>query len=70
MKKSELAAKLIVPPGELENALVNDFNRKVLEDLAEADFSGDVDDTAVEEAETLLRNFLNETWAEKPQAHK
>ncbi len=70
MKKSELAAKLIVPPGELENALVNDFNRKVLEDLAEADFTGDVDNAAVEGAENLLRNFLNEVWAEKPQAHK
>ena len=70
MKKSELAKRITVPPEELEKALVNSFNRNVLNELAEAEFTGDVDDEAVEKAEVLLRSYLNETWAEKPEAHK
>ena len=70
MKKTELAKRLIVTGEELERAHVNDFNRKVLTELAKAEFTGDVDDNAVKKAESLLRSFLNETWAEAPHAHK
>ncbi len=70
MKKSELAKELMVPEEELAEAYVNSFNRKVLTDLADAEFSGDVADKDVETAKNLLIDFLKEMWPEKPQAHK
>ena len=70
MKKSELSKMLMVLEEELAKAYVNDFNRKVLTDLADAKFEGEVDDKDVETAKNLLINFLKEMWPEKPQAHK
>ena len=70
MKKTDLAQKILADVGSLTNTPVNDFNKKVLSDLANAEFTGDVDDKAVETAEKLLTAFLDETWADQPQAHK
>ena len=69
-KKTDLAQKILADVGSLTNTPVNDFNKKVLSDLANAEFTGDVDDKAVETAEKLLTAFLDETWADQPQAHK
>ena len=70
MKKTDLAQKILAGVGSLTNTPVNDFNKKVLSDLANAEFTGDVDDKAVETAEKLLTAFLDDTWADQPQAHK
>lgn len=70
MKKTELANRLMVPIEELEKAHVSDFNKKVLTDLANMEFTGEINDEDVTEAEELLRSFLHETWPEEPQAHK
>lgn len=70
MKKSDLANKILVSVGDLANAPVNDFNKKVLSELANTGFTGDVEDKALETAEKMLTSFLDETWPEKPQAHK
>ena len=69
-KKTDLAQKILADVGSLTNTPVNDFNKKVLSDLANAEFTGDVDDKAVETAEKLLTAFLDDTWADQPQAHK
>ena len=70
MERAELAKKLIIPADELESAYVSDFNRKVLLELADSAFAGDVDDCAVETAERQLREFLDEVWSERPDGHK
>ena len=70
MKKTDLAQKILAGVGSLTNTPVNDFNKKVLSDLANAEFTVDVDDKAVETAEKLLTAFLDDTWADQPQAHK
>ena len=46
MKKTDLAQKILADVGSLTNTPVNDFNKKVLSDLANAEFTGDVDDKA------------------------
>jgi len=70
MKKSELANRIIDSVGNPENVYVSDFNKKVLSELAETEFTGETDDEAVETLEKLLKTFLKETWPEKPQSHK
>lgn len=61
MKKSDLANKILVSVGNLENAPVNGFNKKVLSELANTGFTGEVEDQALETAEKLLASFLDET---------
>ena len=46
MKKTDLAQKILADVGSLTNTPVNDFNKKVLSNLANAEFTGDVDDKA------------------------
>ena len=70
MKKKELANRIIEATKDLEKAHVSDFNRKVISELANTDFTGEVDNEAVKTAERLLQSFLNETWPEEPSAHK
>lgn len=70
MKKSELASRILASVKDMEKAHVSDFNREVLRELAEAEFTGEADDAAVKKAESLLESFLNEVWAEEPLAHK
>ncbi len=75
MKKSELADRILASVGDAKNAYakdvyVNDFNKKVLSELAVTEFAGEADDAAVETAENLLKTFLKETWPEKPSSHR
>lgn len=70
MKKAELAKRIIDSIEDLEDAPVNSFNKKVLLDLADTEFIGDIDDLSVEKAQELLQAFLKKTWPEEPQAHK
>ncbi|MBQ6778139.1 MAG: hypothetical protein IJP51_01440 [Acidaminococcaceae bacterium] len=70
MKKSELAKRILDSVGDLKSAYISDFNKKVLLKLADSEFAGDIDNNAIKTAEEMLRAFLNDTWPEKPQAHK
>lgn len=70
MKKSELAKRILDSVGDLKSAYISDFNKKVLLKLADSEFAGDIDNNAINIAEEMLRAFLNDTWPEKPQAHK
>ena len=70
MKKSDLAADILASVKDSDGAVISDFNKEVLSELEEAEFTGTVDDKAVETAKALLRTFLNDTWPEKPHAHR
>ena len=70
MKKADLANRIRISEVELKTARISDFNKSTLMELIDSDFEGEVDDTAVEEAERLLKSFLNRTWREEPSAHK
>ena len=70
MKKTELADKIITAVGDFDSAHVSVFNKKVLTDLKAFEFTGDVEDNAVNTAREQLRSFMNETWPEEPLAHK
>ncbi len=70
VKKSELAKRILNFVGDLESTYVSDFNKKVLLGIADSKFTGEIDGNAVKTAEELLLAFLNDTWPEKPQAHK
>ncbi len=70
MKKAELAKDILITVGNLENAYVSDFNKRVLSELAEEEFTGDIDGDAVKTAKEMLQTFLNKTWRDKPESHK
>ena len=83
MKKIDLANRIIEITKDLETAYVSEFNKNMLTKLRDAieasgepafsgapELSGEVDEDAVRKAEDLLKAFLNETWTERPDAHK
>lgn len=77
MKKIDLANRIIETTKDLETAYTSKFNKNVLRKVRDAAklsgtaaFTDEVDESAVRKAEVLLKSFLNETWAERADAHK